>query len=140
MKIISDTELRIATLTGAVILLQPGQEREVADEIGLIALQMGARTSDGSVSETPKRARNEDGHYVADDPSTPDVNEAWEGGEAPEEEEKNLVDELVKIIEGGDPKNFKANGGVKATVINKVMGYTVPANEREAAWQEALNK
>ena len=28
----------------------------------------------------PKRARNEDGTYRADDPSTPDVNEAWEGG------------------------------------------------------------
>ena len=23
------------------------------------------------------RARNEKGHYIADDPSTPDVNEAW---------------------------------------------------------------
>lgn len=25
-----------------------------------------------------KRARDEDGHFKADDPSTPDVNEAWE--------------------------------------------------------------
>jgi len=31
----------------------------------------------------PKRARNEKGHLMADDPSTPDVNEAWEGGVAP---------------------------------------------------------
>ena len=30
-----------------------------------------------------KRARNEKGHLVGDDKSTPDVNEAWEGGEAP---------------------------------------------------------
>ena len=30
-----------------------------------------------------KRARSDDGHYVADDPDTPDVNEAWEGGTAP---------------------------------------------------------
>ena len=30
----------------------------------------------------PKRARNDKGHYVADDLSTPDVNEAWEGGKA----------------------------------------------------------
>ena len=28
-------------------------------------------------------ARNEDGTLKGDDPSTPDVNEAWEGGEAP---------------------------------------------------------
>jgi len=25
-----------------------------------------------------KRARDEDGHFKADDPTTPDVNEAWE--------------------------------------------------------------
>ena len=30
-----------------------------------------------------KRARQEDGTLQGDDPSTPDVNEAWEGGEAP---------------------------------------------------------
>ena len=30
-----------------------------------------------------KRARNEKGQLKADDLSTPDVNEAWEGGEAP---------------------------------------------------------
>ena len=30
-----------------------------------------------------KRARTDDGHYVAADPDTPDVNEAWEGGVAP---------------------------------------------------------
>ena len=29
------------------------------------------------------RARNKKGHYVADDPSTPDVNEAYVGGKAP---------------------------------------------------------
>ena len=33
--------------------------------------------------EEPRRARNADGTYRGDDPSTPDVNEAWEGGEEP---------------------------------------------------------
>jgi hypothetical protein len=32
---------------------------------------------------TPKRARNKKGQLVGDDPSTPNVNEAWEGGKAP---------------------------------------------------------
>ena len=32
-----------------------------------------------------KRAKKSDGTFVSDDPSTPDVNEAWEGGKAPEE-------------------------------------------------------
>lgn len=35
-----------------------------------------------------KRARNDKGQLLADDPSTPDVNEAWEGGEAPKKTTK----------------------------------------------------
>ena len=31
----------------------------------------------------PKRARTKRGRYVADDPSTKNVNEAWIGGKAP---------------------------------------------------------
>ena len=38
----------------------------------------------------PKRARNDKGHYVADDLSTPDVNEAWEGGKAPKKKAKKV--------------------------------------------------
>jgi len=30
-----------------------------------------------------KRARNDKGQLIGDDPETPDVNEAWEGGKAP---------------------------------------------------------
>ena len=41
------------------------------------------------VAETapPKRARNK-GKLIADNPATPDVNEAWEGGKAPEKATK----------------------------------------------------
>jgi len=37
---------------------------------------------EGEVKEL-KRARNDKGQLIGDDPNTPDVNEAWEGGEAP---------------------------------------------------------
>ena len=40
------------------------------------------------VEADPKRARNEKGQLVADDPSTPEVNEAWEGGKAPKKTKK----------------------------------------------------
>ena len=33
--------------------------------------------------EKPKRARDASGKFIKDDPSTPDYNEAWEGGSAP---------------------------------------------------------
>ena len=35
------------------------------------------------------RARKADGTLKADDPSTPDVNEAWEGGKAPNKDAKS---------------------------------------------------
>ena len=35
------------------------------------------------VPATGERARNEKGHYVADDPSTPNVNEAYVDGKTP---------------------------------------------------------
>ena len=34
-------------------------------------------------AEETQRARNDDGTLKGDDPSTPNVNEAWEGGVAP---------------------------------------------------------
>ena len=36
----------------------------------------------------PKRARTKMGRFVADDKSTKDVNEAWEGGKAPKKGKK----------------------------------------------------
>ena len=38
-----------------------------------------------AVREKPKRARTKKGTYKGDDKSTPNVNEAWEGGKAPKE-------------------------------------------------------
>ena len=40
------------------------------------------------VTEEPVRARNERGHFIADDPSTPE-NEAWVGGIAPKRFKKS---------------------------------------------------
>ena len=45
-------------------------------------------TIDVEAEVKPKRARNNKGQLKADDPSTPDVNEAWEGGKAPKKTTK----------------------------------------------------
>ena len=55
-----------------------GQEIELDDETGKILVEAGMALEIGA--SKPKRARNAKGHLKADDPSTPDVNEAWEGG------------------------------------------------------------
>lgn len=58
-----------------------GEEVEVDAEEGAILLQAGFALELGA--SKPKRARTATGKLKADDPSTPDVNEAWEGGKAP---------------------------------------------------------
>ncbi|MAY05545.1 MAG: hypothetical protein CMB25_08140 [Euryarchaeota archaeon] len=58
-----------------------GEEIEVDAEEGAILLQAGFALEIGA--SKPKRARTATGKLKADDPSTPDVNEAWEGGKAP---------------------------------------------------------
>ena len=101
MKIKSDTDLHVTTTWGASIFLAAGEEREVGDDLGLQAQQQGAVEVKEAAKPAPKakkakakttakktRARNEEGHYVADDPSTPDVNEAYVQEEAAGEEKK----------------------------------------------------
>lgn len=58
-----------------------GQEIDVDDETGKALVEAGMAEAMGS--SKPKRARTAKGKLKADDPSTPDVNEAWEGGKAP---------------------------------------------------------
>lgn len=115
MKVVSDQDVRIALTSGAVVLLQAGVEREVSEEIGLHALQMGAKQA-----TTKKEAE-----------PLVEVVEA--------EEPNKVVAAMTDLIKEGDPENFKADGTPKAAVINKVVGRTVPTNERLAAWETALN-
>lgn len=115
MKVVSEQELRIATLSGAVVLLQPGVEREIADEIGFIALQMGAKQVEGPVVEVSD----------ADYETPVDMDE--------------VVAVMEDLITEGDPQNFKADGTPKAAVVNKLAGRTVQTSERLAAWETALN-
>jgi len=56
------------------------------------------------------------------------------------EEEDPLVAALESLIEEGDPENFKKDGTPKSAVINKLAGKAVTTEERETAWQTALNR
>ena len=40
---------------------------------------------------SPRTNGNDKGHLIGDDQSTPDVNEAWEGGEAPVKPKKKTA-------------------------------------------------
>tara|TARA_A100001388_G_scaffold83240_2_gene60039 strand:- start:1103 stop:1549 length:447 start_codon:yes stop_codon:yes gene_type:complete len=147
MKIISDKNLRVATTWGAVVVLEAGKERELSEEIGLLALQQGAKEVGAkSKKESVKieettlvsiRARNEDGHFIADDPSTPDVDEAFV--EVAVGDVTEVVVAIEKLVSDGDPANFKKNGEPKAAAINSAVGRTVAPEERTKAWDQVIN-
>ena len=62
-------------------------------QVVIEALDFASRTHRANLEELlkdrdeaivePERARDEDGKFIADDPSTPDINEAWVGGKKP---------------------------------------------------------
>ena len=99
MIVISDIDRYISTTWGASIRLEAGVPKEVGQDMGLLCLQEGCTEhkphsiKDKKPSE-PIRAREEDGTFKGDDPSTPDINEAYVGGKTPAK--KKTVKKPVK--------------------------------------------
>jgi hypothetical protein len=119
MKVVSDKNIRVTTLGGTAILFEAGVPRDIAEEIGLLAVQMGAKEFNKQPAVEPSQISEE----------TPQAEEA----------SNELVTFLEKLMDEGDPKNFKTDGYPKAAVINKAMGRTVGSDEREQAWELILN-
>ena len=116
MKVVSDKLVRVATLGGAVVVLQPGVERTVSDEIGLLLLQEGAK----QVSDSAKKTVEATAQVEVDDSN-------------------DVLEAIARLVEIGDPNDFKADGSPKAAPLNKAVGRQVPTDERAAAWEEYLN-
>ena len=112
MDIVTDKPLRIATLTGAVISFEAGKPLTVSEEIGLLAMQEGAKQLQPSAA----------------------ISEP-----APDRKELELELVLAAMMEKGSPADFKADGYPKAAAVNKAMGRTVSTDERTAAWESVLN-
>ena len=118
----SDKPLRVTTLGGSAVEFAPNEIREVGEGIGLLAIQMGATE-------------------VGDEPTPPPaiIEETTEEVVEEYEEDLELVSAMQTLIEEADPGSFKTDGSPKAAVINKMLGRTVRTEEREAAWEIALN-
>jgi len=125
MKIVSDKPLRVATLGGTAVLFEAGVPREISDEIGLIAIQMGAKELNTEYVKTPEAE-------VADFEEEVVITTALEVT-------PDLVTVLEKMMDEGDPINFKTDGYPKASAVNKAIGRTIATDEREAAWESVLN-
>ena len=130
MKIVSSESLRVTTLGGTAVLFEAGIPRDIADEIGLLAIQMGAKEYNiKNVKEV--EAEVAEFEEVIDTA----IDEVFEVKTM----DTNLVTTLEKMMDEGDPKNFKSDGYPKAAVVNKAMGETIDSDAREAAWESILN-
>lgn len=133
MKIVSSESLRVTTMGGTAVIFEAGVPREIAEEIGLLAIQMGAKEYNA------KYVEEENAEEAVFDEI---VDQVFQKDVAQIEVSKNdaeLVTILEKMMDEGDPKNFKADGYPKAAVVNKAMGKTVDTDAREAAWESILN-
>jgi len=125
MKIVSSEPLRVTTLGGTAVLFEAGVPREIADEIGLLAIQMGAKEyNDKYVEEETAEIVEFEEVTVVQEPVQLD---------------EELVTCLEKMMDEGDPKNFKTDGYPKAAAVSKALGRTVDTDAREAAWESILN-
>ena len=129
MKFISSEEIRVAGLSGPTARLKAGEEKDVSEELGLIALEQGAKL----VSDEPEVIKET--AEVSDE--EPEI--VIESTEPEDDGFEELVAVMKGLIEKGDPEDFKADGAPKAAVVNKLSGSTITTEQREAAWEEALN-
>lgn len=130
MKIVSSESLRVTTLGGTAVLFEAGVPRDIADEIALLAIQMGAKEYNSKYVEEVE-AEVAEFEEVIDTV----IDEVFEVKTI----DTNLVTTLEKMMDEGDPKNFKADGYPKAAAVNKAMGETIDSDTREAAWESILN-
>jgi hypothetical protein len=124
MKIVSSEDLRITTLGGTAVLFDAGVPREISDEIGLLAIQQGAKELTGAA-------------VVEEEIEVSVVEEV--AVEETVQLDSELVTALEKMMDEGDPDNFKTDGYPKAAAVNKAVGRTVNTDAREAAWESILN-
>lgn len=112
MKVISQEDLFVASLNGHTAQLKANEPKELNEDVALAAIALGA---------------------------TPFKEEVKIEAPVVEDEGDDLIDVLTRLIELGNPDDFKADGTPKASVVNKAIGRTVRTEEREAAWERALN-
>lgn len=125
MKIICTEDMRIASLRGHVVLIKANEPRELPKDLGILALEQGAKI----FSEQPEVI--EEVTKIAEEKVEIVVEE--------KDDFQKLVDVMITLIDEGNPDNFKVDGTPKAVVVNKLSGSTITSEQREAAWEEALN-
>ena len=154
MKIIADEDMYISSTWGASIRLYKGVVKEVGDDLGLLALQEGARRVEDAPLRNPSLIAREDEivedaveviefgeDYARDKEDGSDQEEAEIPGVSEEEETdrgEKLRAAMEQILDEGAPKDFTSEGLPKQSVIKAVFGEQVSSDERDEVWAEII--
>ncbi len=140
MKIIADQDMYISSTWGASIRLYAGETKEVGEDLGLLALQEGARRVEDN--ETSKEAFAEKVGVITDveviEIQDAEVIEEVEETVFEEDREEKLKAAMEQILDGGDPKDFTSEGLPKQSVIKAVFGEQISSDERDEIWAEII--
>ena len=115
MKIISDEDMYVSTTWGASIRLYAGEPKEVGNDIGLVAIQQGAREvrGAGEASTNPSGIASEE--EVIEEAIVVEVNDN-------RDREDKLKAALEQILDEGSPSDFTSEGLPKQSVIKGIFG------------------
>ena len=127
MKIVSNEDMYVSTTWGASIRLYAGEPKEVGNDIGLVAIQQGAR----EVKE-PSTLASDIGVIDKEEISDAIV------VEVDEDRDGKLESAMKQILEDGDPKDFTSDGMPKQSAIKAVFGEQIDSDEREEVWAKVI--
>jgi len=131
MKIVSDKDLHVSTISGVAVHLDANVPRELSEGIAIECIKAGASIF---VEEGQPAAA------IPDEARLPRLKELKTPEEVePPSRHERVVAAMTDLLNAGDPHNFRADGQPKSTILNSVLGFTVNAEEREQAW-DALQK
>lgn len=131
MKIVSNEDMYVSTTWGASIRLYAGEPKEVGNDIGLVAIQQGAREvrGAGEVSTNPSVIASEE--EVIEEAIVVEVNDN-------RDREDKLKAALEQILDEGSPSDFTSEGLPKQSVIKGIFGEQISSDERDEVWAEII--
>lgn len=128
MKVVHPHGMRVATLGGHIINLEPNVPADLIPSLATLALGHGAQIVEHEdpvepPADLPPPVHADVPHVVVKP--------------VPETDHEKLVKIMKDIIARGSKEEFRADGEPKNAVLNRLFGRVVNEEMRNAAWTEA---
>lgn len=135
MKVVHPTGVRVATLTGHILLLEAEVVTELPPSLVPLAIANGAHLADNDDESVAIAAPVAPGTPIptVDVPHTP-------APATPQSREDKLVAILQDIAGRAQKEEFRNDGSPKAALVNRIFGDVVTEEERMAAWAKVMKK